>query len=393
MPIFEPEPIIQRGKQDAKRHREKQKEVIKRNLKDIISEESIITGKRDKIIKIPIKGIDIPNFRRGKGSGGGGFGTGEGKPGDIIRRRKLDPGGKGAPGSEPGVDYLETEVDLMELIELMMEDFGLPLLEEKEVKQTIIELGYKITGKSKFGPWVNLDRRASQKEGFRTFYFMLRALEAETKRSELDCFVALKRANGILSDAIKLLEDPAFKVLDDDVFDPFPIFRNEDLRFRKIKRDTKEQSSAVVIAMLDVSGSMSTDKKYIARSMLFWLVEFLRKIYELVEIRFIIHHTEAKIVDEETCFKIGEGGGTKVHSAYDKAHDLIKDNYPTSIWNIYAWHFSDGDDFMPDKTIESLQKLFDLDINMFGYAEIRPEGSDNESTLRAAFKKNCRLVA
>src|SRR3989338_7033450 len=124
MPIFVPEPIIQRGKLDAKRHREKQKEVIKRNLRDIISEESIITGKRDKVVKIPIKGIDIPSFRRGRGNSGGGIGSGDGKPGDIIKRRKLDPNGKGPPGNEPGVDYIETEVEIAELIELMMEDFG-----------------------------------------------------------------------------------------------------------------------------------------------------------------------------------------------------------------------------------------------------------------------------
>ena len=34
--------------------------------------------------------------------------------------------------------------------------------------------------------------------------------------------------------------------------------------------------------MMDVSGSMDTFKKYIARSFYFWMVQFLRRTYEAV---------------------------------------------------------------------------------------------------------------
>src|SRR6185369_472610 len=58
-----------------------------------------------------------------------------------------------------------------------------------------------------------------------------------------------------------------------------------------------EQSNAVILAMMDVSGSMSTTKKYLARSFFFWMVEFLKHKYRNVEIRFIAHTSEAKLVD------------------------------------------------------------------------------------------------
>ena len=50
----------------------------------------------------------------------------------------------------------------------------------------------------------------------------------------------------------------------------------------RLREDIQKESNAVIIIELDVSGSMSTDKKYIARSMAFWLTEFLKKIYDKI---------------------------------------------------------------------------------------------------------------
>ena len=109
MTITAPEPVAQRGKKDARRHREKQREAIRKKLPEIISEESIITRGRGKTIKVPIRSIDIPHFRpgrRNKGEDGGGnqdqgsrgIGQGSGSPGDVIGR---GPGKGQQPGPEP----------------------------------------------------------------------------------------------------------------------------------------------------------------------------------------------------------------------------------------------------------------------------------------------------
>ena len=65
MSITVPEPIAERGKKDARRHREKQREAIRKQLPEIISEESIITRGRGKTVRVPIRSINIPHFRPG----------------------------------------------------------------------------------------------------------------------------------------------------------------------------------------------------------------------------------------------------------------------------------------------------------------------------------------
>ena len=95
---------------------------------------------------------------------------------------------------------------------------------------------------------------------------------------------------------------------------------------------------------------MDVTKKYFARSFFFWMVSFLRTLYEHVEIRFIAHTTEAKLVDEQEFFHKGESGGTSCASAYELAVKLIDTEYPTSRWNVYPFHFSDGEDWDAWKT-------------------------------------------
>ncbi|WP_200416738.1 DUF444 family protein, partial [Virgibacillus salexigens] len=77
-----------------------------------------------------------------------------------------------------------------------------------------------------------------------------------------------------------------------------PIY-NDDLRFKTWNDVTKPESKAVVLAMMDTSATMGTFEKYVARSFFFWMTRFLRTKYESVEIEFIAHHTEAKVVSEE----------------------------------------------------------------------------------------------
>lgn len=398
MPIIASEPTVERGRKDARRHREKQREAIKKRLPEIISDESIITHKKGKTVKVLIKSIDIPHFKPKTGDEISGIGQGPGEPGDIIGQRRLPNGEPGEAGQEPGEDYIETEIPIEELIEMMLEDLGLPKLEEKEIQNITIELGWKIAGLDKAGIWPLLDKRATARQGIRRFWYFLRALESETGQDELTCFRALKQSKGILTEALTAIKENSVTYqLNADEYDadgikPFPIFTNEDLRYHQIKKDTQEQSRAVVIAMMDVSGSMDDMKKYLARSMIFWLVELLRRLYLRVEIRFIIHHAIARIVPEEDFFRTVEGGGTLCYTAYEKAVGLVDSEYPTDNWNVYVWHFSDGNDFDPHKTLKELNKLIAQGVNMVGYGEINPDGDKGSANnLWGAFKSGLQL--
>ena len=124
--------------------------------------------------------------------------------------------------------------------------------------------------------------------------------------------------------------------------------------------------------------SMGEFKKYIARSFYFWMVRFLRTKYDNVDIVFISHHTDAREVSEEQFFTQGESGGTVVSSAYQLALNIIRDRFNPTDWNIYPFHFSDGDNYYSDN--EDAVRLADQLIstcNLFGYGEIGEEGSSS----------------
>ena len=111
----------------------------------------------------------------------------------------------------------------------------------------------------------------------------------------------------------------------------FP-FHSDDMRFHYIAEDHKLQSNAVVLCIMDTSGSMGTVKKYLARSFYFLLYQFVRLKYQEVELVFIAHHTEAKEVPEQEFFHKVESGGTYISSGYLKALEIINARYHPSLW-------------------------------------------------------------
>lgn len=335
--------LHRKGYIDQERHMEKVREAIKKNLADIVSEESIIMSDGKKIVKVPIKSLEEYHFRYDVNKQEHtGQGDGNSKPGDVLGTDSARGQGKGpGAGSEPGVDYYEAEITVDELADLIFEDLGLPNLEEK--KQTEISTdAFQFKDIRKKGIVSNIDKKRTLIENLKR--------NAKSGKAEL---------GGISPD---------------------------DLRFKTWEDDIKFQSNAVILAMMDTSGSMGAFEKYIARSFFFWMVRFLRTKYRNVQILFLSHHTEAKEVTEEEFFSKGESGGTRCSSVYQLALDIINKRYSPEDWNIYPFHFSDGDNLPSDndKCVELVKKLLGI-CNIFGYGEI--EGLYyNSSSLMAVFK-------
>jgi sporulation protein YhbH len=346
---------------DRQRHRDKLRRTIRENIADIIAEESIIGRDRDRIVKVPIRGIREYRFVFGDDQGGVGSGDGDTKPGQVVGQAQgKGQKGKGQAGSEAGVDYYETEVSLDELVEIMFEDLELPDLERKILREVFSERTAKRKGYKKRGVRVHLDRK--------------RTARARVRRK-----LAGERA-------------PDFSLpTDEPVPDPherFP-FRKEDLTYRRLVEDTREESNAVVLCIMDTSGSMDRLKKYLARSFFFLLFQFVSTRYQNVELVFIGHHTEAKEVTEEEFFHKGESGGTMISSGYKKALEIIEDRFHPEHWNIYAFHCSDGDNFESDnaETLRAAKALCEV-CNLFGYGEIKPLGAHYyESSMLEKFRK------
>jgi len=130
---------------------------------------------------------------------------------------------------------------------------------------------------------------------------------------------------------------------------------------------------------------MGSFEKYCARSFFFWMTRFLRRQYEKVEIVFIAHHTEAKEVTEEEFFTRGESGGTICSSAYIKALEIIDSRFSPSLYNIYPFHFSDGDNLTSDneRCVRLIKEILNV-ANIFGYGEVNQY--NRSSTLMSAYK-------
>lgn len=317
--------LHRRAERDRQRHNEKVKEVIKDNLGDIISQQDIITADQGKIIKIPVRGLELPRIRFDNderervGQGPGGT-----KPGDILGRAPQEGEGTGKQaGQEPGVDFYEAELTLEELTALVFEDLHLPNLEDRGIKQILSEHA-DFNSISKRGITSNLDRKRT----------LLEAYKRNAREGK-----------------------PGWEI------------KNQDRRYKTWEIVTEPQRNAVIFAMRDVSGSMGEFEAYICRSFYFWMLRFLRKKYASAEIVFITCHTEAKEVDEKSFFSLGDSGGTKMSEAYKLAMRIIDKRYNPREWNIYPFLFSDGYNWGDAECVDLVKKMVDI-CNLVGYGEI-----------------------
>jgi uncharacterized protein len=170
-----------------------------------------------------------------------------------------------------------------------------------------------------------------------------------------------------------------------------------DKRYRSWKTTNEPVANAVIIYMMDVSGSMGDEQKEIVRIESFWIDAWLTKQYKGLESRFIIHDSVAREVDRETFFSTRESGGTMISSAFKLCTQIIDHDYPPSEWNIYPFHFSDGDNWSMDDTlacVEILKKQLIPSSNMFAYGQVEsPYGSGQFiKDLREHFGDEERLV-
>lgn len=291
--------LQRKGPVDHARHQEKIREAIRENLAEIISDEAIITSEGNKTVRVPIRSLREYRFRFNPYKQiMVGQGDGNSKAGDLLARQQpVGKGGGHKAGRGPGTDYYEAEITIDELAGLIFEDLGLPDLRDKK-SDTVPARSVRFREVRKKGILSNLDKR--------------RTILENIKRNALE-----GRAE--------------FRDINDD-----------DLRFKSWRQVEQEDFNAVVVAIRDVSASMGEFKKYITRSFFFWMVKFLRTKYENVDIVFVTHHTQAREVDENTFFHLGESGGTKVSSAYHLAIEIIEERFNPVHWNIYPFHFSEG---------------------------------------------------
>jgi len=346
MSIFkEHKTTADRSASDRSRHKKKIEKAIREGIHDIVADESIIGQDGKKKIKIPVKGIKEYRFVYGDNDTNKQVGSAPGK--NIRKGQQIGKADKRAPaqGDKPGKDsgeeYYDVEISLEELAAYLFDSLNLPDLEKKR--------------------FTNIIGEKMKRHGYRNQGIRPRLDKKETLKRKLKRKNAAKRAG----------------TYNEEEEERFP-FHENDLRYKFITETPKENSNAVIFFMMDVSGSMGTQKKFIARSFFFLLYQFLRYKYDKIEVVFIAHTTVAKEVTEEEFFSRGQSGGTFISSAPELAVDIMNKRYHPSSWNIYAFHGSDGDNWTEDnaKAMDYTQRLKDKS-QMYGFIEIKPTGGQD----------------
>jgi len=342
MSVFkEHRPSADRSASDRGRHKHKIEKAIREGIYHVIADESIIGKEGKKKVRIPVRGIKEYQFVYGSNEKNKKVGSATGK--NIKRGQQVGPSppketaSGDQPGNEKGVEYYEVEITLEELASYLFDSLELPELEKKQMKKIMSE--------------------KMVRHGYRDYGIRPRLDKKSTLKKKLKRKAASKRAG----------------TFNDDEDDRFP-FHNDDLRYKHIKNTIKETSNAVVFFMMDISGSMTQKKKFLARSFYFLLYQFLNYRYENLDLVFIAHDTEAYEVTEEQFFKRGAGGGTIASSAVEMALDITDARYPADTWNIYSFHCSDGDNWPEDMSnllvrSEQLKRR----SQMYCYCEIEPD--------------------
>jgi|TARA_R110002074_G_scaffold65698_3_gene155974 sporulation protein YhbH len=347
MSVFkEHKTIADRSARDRKRHKQKIERAIKDGIHDIVAEESIIGKDGKKKIKIPVRGLKEYRFLYGDNSKNQKVGSAPGK--DIHRGQKIGKGSKEKPGqgdkagNQPGEEYYEVEITLEELSKYLFDDLELPDLEKKALTKVFTQKN-KRKGYRPQGITPRLDKKKS--------------IIQKIKRAK-----ATRRENEEEEEATEIS------------------LHEKDLVYRHFKPANKLSSNAVIFFIMDVSGSMSKEKKFMARSFYFLLYHFIRSKYEHTEIVFVAHDTGAKEVSEDQFFTRGSSGGTLVSSALELVVEIISKRYHPTNWNIYCFQCSDGDNWPEDttKTIAAIEKLKVMS-QLFGYAEIVPGENRSQS--------------
>jgi uncharacterized sporulation protein YeaH/YhbH (DUF444 family) len=344
---------VRRIDQDHTRFRHIVKGRIKRDLKRFVSSGELIGKQGQRYVTIPLPQITLPRFRFGDNQKQG-VGQGEGETGQPAPGQDGD--GSGQAGEDAGKHSIEVDVPLEDLAKILGEELELPNIEPRGNKQLRTAAG-RYTGISRAGPM-------SLRHFKRTFR------------------EALKRqiASGTY--------DPER---------PMVVPIREDLRFRSLQSRSVPQASAAILYMMDVSGSMGREQKEIVRIEAFWIDTWLRHQYKNLDVRYIVHDAVAHEVDQHTFFHLRESGGTKISSAYELCLQLVRDRYPAQEWNVYPFHFSDGDNWSTRDTEHCVSLLKDSLLpmcNQFCYGQVKSAYGSGQfkKDLDTAFRGDDKVV-
>jgi uncharacterized sporulation protein YeaH/YhbH (DUF444 family) len=263
----------------------------------VLSPVSNIFGNQDKI-KLQVAGINEWRFvfgRDQKGDGGGGQGSGQGTGGEQS---------------------VEVSISEEEYDRRLFQGLELPNMLKKRGGETEI-VGYRLRGLANQGSRAEL----SIKDTFKNRY--KRAIALAKQNPEL--------LIGSLNNVPTLKAVPIAKM---------------DKRYWQFDAVLEPKSEAVVFLVCDNSGSMTKERRELAYKYFHLKYRFLNRVYNKRVHVVMIAHGMQIVVECETEQQFRNAsvdGGTAFRPAMNKVLEIAQERYPTTRFNLYMDHATDGD--------------------------------------------------
>jgi sporulation protein YhbH len=335
--------LFSRGARDWLRHNEKVREAVRQHLPQIVAGADVLNGGAT-TVRVPVRMLEHYRFRLRSSGEQEGVGQGQAKPGDRIGRPQQDGDAqRGVGGNEEGGIQYTLEFRIDDIVDWLWEEMQLPNLEAKAGRAS--EDDWTREGWDRRGARSRLDRRRSLKE-------------------------SIKRRG-------------AQSALGADS----PSFTDDDLRYRQLAKREQPAMQAVVMLLLDVSGSMGERERQISKTFFFWAIQGLRRQYRHLDLVFVAHTSEAWEFQEEEFFRVTGTGGTVASAGLKKVHEIIEERYSPSQYNVYLFYASDGENFPSDQPLAqaALEEL-SLLCNFSGFLEVAPlAGTTPDSEIGKLF--------
>lgn len=287
-------------------------------------------------------------------------------------------GSGGSPG-DGGEDEFVVNVAANEFLDLFFEDCELPNLDDEKTtekaEKAMVHAGFSTQGNPAQLSIIRTYKAAiGRRRALATPYLReLQRLEAEMKdllenmaeNAEDDVIVAeISAQMDVIEKAIVLIKRKIAAVSG---------FDKVDLRFHKKEAQPLKQVDAVLIMVMDISGSMGQFHKTVARRWFALLYAFIKRRYENTDLVFLAHTDEVFELSEGDFFSTRMNGGTMVSPAIKKINEIIDARYDPTQTNIYVSHASDGDNWESDgevgKEMLGAGGLMSK-IQYFSYAEV-----------------------
>lgn len=378
-----------KGRSSVNRERfiRRYKKHIKKAVDKMISERSIKDMAREGNVNIPNKDLSEPSFRNQSGHGDVDRvfpGNKEFAEGDQIARPDGgdgEGGGGNQGGDGDGTDSFQFALSREEFMKLFFDDLELPHLVKAYLGETKL-FRTRRAGYTRYGTPSNLSIVRTMK----TALGRRIALNAVIDREEENLAAALREAQEKEDEeALARAEEEKDSLIKRR--EAIHFLEHLDLRFRSRVSIPDPTVKAVMFCLMDVSASMTEEKKDLAKRFFTLLFMFLNRKYEAVEVIFLRHTDDAEEVDEETFFYDTKSGGTVVISALKLMQEIVTKRFSDGSWNIYGAQASDGDAFGrdPQESAAYLSAEVLPLIRYFAYIETPDSNSGSQSSLWSSY--------